>query len=58
MSKVLDLVFEKIPTKVPKHYRLDGRIGRKYCALLFPIGVPRRQAQKIIRRKLGLFPID
>lgn len=58
MSNILDLVFEEVSTKVPNHYRLDGWIGRKYCSLLFPIRFSMSQAQKIIRRKLGLMPED
>ena len=61
MSKAYKPVIEEIPTKVPDHYRLDGRIGkvcRKYCCLLFPIGFPKYRAYKIIRRRLGLVPED
>ena len=57
-GKAFDLVFKEIPIKIPDHYRLDGMIGRKYCALLFPIGFPNHQAQKIIRRRLGMLPED
>ena len=62
MIKTLDIVYEEIPTKVPEHYRLDGRTTgiehRKVCGLLFPIGFPKYQAQKMIRRKMGFLPLD
>lgn len=61
MSKAFEPVIEEIATKIPDHYRIDGWIGRvcrKYCSLLFPIGFPKHLAHKIIRRRLGLLPED
>ena len=56
MRKTFDIEYEEIPTKVPDNYRLDGKIGRKYCASMFPVGFSISEAMKIIRLKLGIFP--
>jgi len=58
MSKPFEVIYEEVPTKVPDHYRLDGRIGMTYCALMFPKGLPLHRAMKIIRRRLGLIDWD
>ncbi len=60
---ILEVVYEILDIHdVPDEYRLDGwQTGikeRRYCSLMFSKGFDKSKAMAIIRRRLGMLPLE